>query len=233
MSTNQRKMKKTTLRKTNVTNTPVRIKPDHSVEVKHVQKFRNINIATDYFDAYQDIKPYEILSNSSWSHLLDIYESMRVTSIRATVWIVNTSVSTQGSTAGFLYRDVVPGTPIRYYEQLIVEPGAQKGKAVKVYNFKWLPIEPTDYDFYDHNQFANMDNTRYGQINFAGAGFEDKYKPYAIIEYRVHYDFKSLFKPEGVPNVDFSRDRSDSDSSSIVTVDLSTKSKKGTKSSKK
>lgn len=214
-------------------NTPVRIKPDHSVIVKHVQKFQNINTATNYFDAYQDIKPFEILSYSSWSHLLDIYESMRVTSIRATVWIVNTSVSTQGCTSGFLYRDIIPSVPSRYYEQLIVEPGSQKGKAVKSYNFKWLPIEPVDYNFYDHAQFSQMDNTRYGQINFAGAGFVDNFKPYALIEYVVHYDFKSLVKPEPVPNNLVRQPSSDSESS-IVTIDINRSKKQiGPKSTRK
>lgn len=227
----QKKVSRPIRAKSSIVNTPVHIRPDHSVQVKHVQRFQNINVAANYFDAYQDIKPFEILSNSSWSHLLDIYESMRVTSIRATVWIVNTSVSTQGCTSGFLYRDVVPSVPSRYYEQLIVEPGSQKGKAVKSYNFKWLPIEPVDYDFYDHSQFAQMDSVRYGQINFSGAGFVDEFRPYVLIEYSVHYDFKSLVKPEGVPQKSYQQ-RSDSESS-IVTIDYGRSKKPITKSTRK
>lgn len=207
--------------------TPVSIKPDHAVEVKHVQKFGAFNLASGYFDAYQNLKPFEILSNSSWSHLLQVYESMRVTRISASVWITNASVCTQGATAGFLFRDIIPSEPIRYYEQLVVEPGSQKGRMVKTYNFKWLPIEPTDYDFYDHNQFAQMDDGKYGQINFAGVGLADGFKPLCLIEYKVHYEFKSLVKPEAPPSM---RKRHDSDSdSSIVTIERATKSSSRTK----
>lgn len=208
--------------------TPVSIKPAHSVEVRHVQTFKSINLAQGYFDAYQTIKPYEILSNSSWSHLLNVYESMRVTRILADVWITNVSLTTPGCTSGFLFRDVTTGTPIRYYEQLIVEPGSQKGRMDKTYKFKWLPIEPSDYDFFDHNQFASMDDVKYGQINFAGAGMPDEFKPKCLIEYRVHYEFKSLFKPEAPPSVvqyqnQKRREQEYDSDSSIVTVERTPK----------
>ena len=155
---------------------------------------------------------------------------MRVTRIIANVWITNVSVTTTGCTSGFLFRDVVPGTPIRYYEQLIVEPGSQKGRTDKTYKFKWLPIEPSDYDFYDHNQFSSMDDVKYGQINFAGVGLPAEFKPNLLIEYRVHYEFKSLFKPEAPPSIMQNQNQKRRDSeydsdSSIVTVERSRSTK--------
>jgi len=213
--------------------TPVYVKPDHSIVVKHIRKFKDFNLASGYFDGFQRTQPYDILFNSAWGHLLDVYESMRVTKILLRCWITNTSATTIGATSTMLYRDIVTATPNRYYEQLVTEPGSKKGRMTTSFNWTWVPIEPEDYQFYDHTQFSTMDSGRYGQLNFAGAGLANEYKPSALLEYIVYYDFKSLLKPETVstyavhPDILRDHERSPlrddddfSDSSSIVSVQV-------------
>lgn len=178
------------------------IKPDHKVTVKHLTTFDANNIANGYFDSYSTIKPISILTNSSWSHLLDIYESVRVTKINMKVFLNAVSITTTGTIAGMMYRDVLTNVPNRYAEQLIVEPGSKKARPHVYFNFTWKPIEPSDYEFYDHSQFQDMDNQKYGQINFAGFGLPQTYgKP--LVEFIVHYDFKHLVKPESVPSLNY------------------------------
>lgn len=182
-----------------VANTPVRLRPDHHIVVKHVQKFTGRNTPGGYFDLYEQIKPLDILLASSWAPLWGIYESVRVSKITASVWLTNVSMSSIGRTSAMLYRDIITAVPNRYYEQLIVEPGSRKGSPTTKYTLTWVPIEPSDYEFYDHNQQADMDSGKYGQINFAGAGFDSGFKPTDLIEFTMHYDFKSLVKPEAPP----------------------------------
>lgn len=183
------------------------IKPDHKVTVKHLTTFEDNNIANGYFDSYSIIKPINILSTSSWSHLLNIYESVRITKINIKVFLNSVSMSTPGTIAGMIYRDVLTSVPQRYAEQLIVEPGSKKARPHVCFNFSWKPIEPSDYEFYDHSQFSDMDNKKYGQINFAGFGLPQNFgKP--LVEFIVHYDFKHLVKPESVPSLRFLHDNS-------------------------
>lgn len=180
--------------------TPVTIRPDHSVVVRHIQKFSTNNLQNGFFDSYEVIGPHNILANSSWNHLLDIYESVRVTRIDMKCYLYGVSMNTPGVTAAMCFRDVVPTAPLRTYEQLAVEPGHKRGRPVNVYTFKWVPIEPSDYEFYDHNQFATMDSGIYGQLNYAGAGLPGT-PPSPIIEFTVKYDFKHLVKPQTSVNV--------------------------------
>lgn len=174
--------------------TPVVIRPDHSVVVRHIQKFGQTNLQNGYFDAYEVIGPHNILMNSSWAPLLDVYESVRVTRIDMKCYLYGVSVNTPGVTTSMCFRDVVPTDPLRTYEQLAVEPGHKRGRPVTVFSFRWVPIEPSDYEFYDHAQFPTMDSGIYGQLNYAGAGFPGQ-PPQPIIEFTVKYDFKHLIKP--------------------------------------
>jgi hypothetical protein len=185
--------------------TPLSLRPDHQVVIKHIQKFENFNSATGYFDAYQVIKPFNILANSSYAPLLQIYESLRVTRVDVKSWMGNTSVTTPGYTASMYFRDVLTVVPNRFVEQLIVEPGSKRGRPVTVYHNSWRPIEPNDYEFYDHAQAADMDSSKYGQVNYAGASFGsfDFDKP--LMEFTIWYDFKSLVKPEAPPSLAISR----------------------------
>lgn len=181
-------------------NTPLYIKPDHHIRVRHIAFFDNNNITSTYFDSFSIIKPYEILNLSSYSNLQTIYESVRTTRIHIKIWLPSVSIITPGYTSSFLYRDVVTNSPNRYAEQLIVEPGSKTGRPHKTFSFTWKPIEPSDYEFFNHSTFANMDNSRYGQINYAGASFNTTIgKP--LIEYIIDYDFKSLYKPEAPPQL--------------------------------
>jgi hypothetical protein len=182
-----------------VANTPVRLRPDHRIVIKHIQKFTGRNAPGGYFDLYEQIKPIDILTSSSYAPLWGIYESVRVSKITAQVWLTNVSMATIGRTSAMLYRDIITQVPNRYYEQLIVEPGSSKGSPTTKFTLTWIPIEPSDYEFYDHNQVADMDSGKYGQINFAGAGFDSGFKPTDLIEFTMHYDFKSLVKPEAPP----------------------------------
>jgi len=177
------------------------LKPDHVVRVKHIKQFSNINIAAGYFDAYEVVKPFEILSTSSYAPLLKIYESMRVTRIQVKAWMGNVSVNTPGYTAFMYFRDVLTTVQNRYVEQLIVEPGSKRGRPVQIYNGLWKPIEPSDYEFYDHAQFADMDNAKYGQVNFAGASFGGFEINKPLIEFVIDYTFKSLVLPEVPPSI--------------------------------
>lgn len=180
--------------------TPVKLGPDHRIVVKHVQKFSGRNAPGGYFDLYEVIKPIQILLNSSYSPLWAIYESVRVSRVNIRVWLTNVSMSSIGRTASMCYRDILTNTPNRYYEQLIVEPGSSTGAPTTVFSLSWVPIEPSDYEFYDHAQEPEMDSGKYGQVNFAGAGFDSDFKPTDILEYTVHYEFKSLVKPEAPPS---------------------------------
>lgn len=185
--------------------TPLSLRPDHQVIVKHIQKFENNNIAAGYFDSYQVIKPYFILANSSYAPLLSIYESLRVTRIDVKSWLGNTSVTTPGYTANMYFRDVLTVQPNRFTEQLIVEPGSKRGRPVTVYHSSWRPIEPNDYEFYDHAQAAEMDLSKYGQVNFAGASFGSFEFDKPLMEFTIWYDFKSLVKPEAPPALTIQR----------------------------
>lgn len=181
--------------------TPVRLRPDHRVVVRMVRAFDTVNVASGYFDNYSVFRPYKYLSQSPYAPLLDIYESLRVTKIIARFYLTGVSAFTTGVTAGMYFRDVVPSNPQRYYEQLVEEPGHKRGRALKSFQFTWLPIEPSDYDFYDHAQQAQMDEGRYGQINFAGQALSNPENPKSLIEFEVTYDFKSLIKPTLPRNV--------------------------------
>jgi len=176
------------------------VRPDHSVVVKHVQFFSDNEINSSYFACHNNVKPYQMLANSSYAPLLNIYESLRVTKIVAQVWLGGVSMTTPGYTACMYFRDVLTVLPQRFAEQLICEPGHKQGRPTTKFTVTWLPIEPTDYEFYDHSQAANMDNNRYGQLNFAGASFPSEVtKP--IIQFTIWYDFKSLVKPEAPPTI--------------------------------
>lgn len=208
-------------RKTPRRSTGVHVRPDHRVVVKYIGKYEACNIASGYFDAYEVIKPYQILSSSAYAPLLEVYESMRVTKIQIRTWLGSVATTTPGYTAAFLYRDVVPTNPQRYAEQLLVEPGSKTGRMITKYHFTWLPIEPSDYEFYDHAQFSQMDGQKYGQINYAGVDYPSNLeisKP--LIEYTVHYDFKSLLKAPVVLNVkkEIKREQTDSESDSEIEV---------------
>lgn len=171
------------------------IKPDHSIVVKMLSQFEHNNIGSGFFESYSNIKPIHLLQQSSWNHLLDIYESVRVTKINIKVWISGVSFSTPGILSAMLFRDVIPTEPLRTAEQLIVEPGSKRTRPFRTMHFQWKPIEPSDYEFYDHTQFSQMDAAKYGQINYAGAALPDSFsKP--LVEYILHYDFKHLVKPE-------------------------------------
>lgn len=174
---------------------PVTLRPDHTVIVRHIQKFSNVNLQNGFFDAYEVIGPHNILNNSSWKHLLDIYESVRVTRIDMKCYIYGVSMNTPGITSAMCFRDIIPTVPLRTYEQLAVEPGHKRGRPVTTFNFRWVPIEPSDYEFYDHAQFGTMDSGIYGQLNYAGAGLPGT-PPQPIIEFTVKYDFKHLVKPD-------------------------------------
>lgn len=175
---------------------PLYIKPDHRIVVKYIGNYAYNNVTSGYFDCYDDIHPHKILATSAYAPLLDIYESVRVTKIEIKTWLGSASMNVSGYTAAMHYRDIVPTDPQRFVEQLIVEPGSKTGRPITKFSFLWRPIEPTDYEFYDHTQFAEMDNNKYGQLNYAGASFPSGFeigKP--LLEYKVYYDFKSLIKP--------------------------------------
>lgn len=176
-------------------NTGVRIKPDHTVIVHAYGPFEFQNTQSGYFDHYENIKPHTIILNSPYKYLLEIYESVRVTSITARFYLPAVSVNTTGVTAGMYYRDILTVQPSRYREQLICEPGHKSGRAATVYTFNWRPIEPSDYEFYDHAQFGSMDDGRYGQVNFAGSGLTNPDSAKPFLEYTMKVDFKSLVAP--------------------------------------
>lgn len=173
----------------------IRVKPDHRVLVRMVRPFDVMNSTSGYFDGYTIFKPFAYLSASPYAPLLDIYESLRVTKIVAHFYLTGVSAFTTGVTAGMYFKDIVPTQPNRYYEQLVEEPGHKRGRALKAFTFTWTPIEPHDYDFYDHAQAGQMDDGRYGQINFAGVALSNPDAPKSLIEFVVSYDFKSLKKP--------------------------------------
>lgn len=131
--------------------------------------------------------------------------------VQVKVWMGNVSLLTPGYTSFMYYRDVLTNLPNRFAEQLIVEPGSKRGRPVHIYNGLWRPIEPSDYEFYDHAQFAQMDNSLYGQVNFAGASFGGFEFNKPIIEFIVHYDFKSLVMPEVPPSMNRLNDGDDFD----------------------
>lgn len=219
MNKRQRKPRKRIVRKRmNFKQPIVYVKPDHRVVVKFLGNYSENNLANGYFDCYDIIKPYHILASSSYAPLLEIYESMRVTKIKVKTWIGSVATTTPGYTSAFLYRDVLTNVPQRYVEQLIVEPGSKTGRMITKYNFTWLPIEPSDYEFYDHNQFGQMDDRRYGQVNYAGAATNITIeKP--LLEYTVYYDFKTLIKPPVVLNIQRTeREETESESDSEIEV---------------
>jgi len=140
------------------------------------------------------------------------------------VFLNSVSMSTPGTIAGMIYRDVLTNVPQRYAEQLIVEPGSKRARPHATFNFSWKPIEPSDYEFYDHSNFSAMDNKRYGQINFAGFGLPQNFgKP--LVEFIVHYDFKHLVKPESVPSLRFLHNSASLPSQSTVISSQSNETK--------
>lgn len=182
-----------------VSNTPVSLRPDHTVVVKHIQRFSNVNLQNGFFDAYEVIQPHAVLDASSWGRLLRIYESVRVTRINLRCYLYGVSMSTPGVSCAMNFRDVVPTNPMRTFEQLAVEFGHKRGRPVTVFNFTWVPIEPSDYEFYDHSEFNQMDSGRYGQLNYAATGLPGT-PPTPIIEYTIKYDFKHLVEPVQPPS---------------------------------
>jgi len=189
-----------------IQSTPVFVRPDHRVVVKYIGTFQETNANTGYFDSYDFIKPYDILIKSPYKPLLDIYDQMRVTKIVAKCWLGNVSINTVGYTAAMLYKDVIQTNPNRFAEQLILEPGSKRNRPHHAFTFTWLPVEPMDYEFYSHPEFAQMDSKRYGQLNFAGSALENLTIEKPVVEYIVHYDFKSLFKPVVATNFTYTSD---------------------------
>lgn len=179
--------------------TPVTLRPDHRIVVKHVQTFSGRDTPGGSFDLYEQIQPIKILTSSSYAPLWQIYESVRVSRIDIRVWLTNVSMSTVGRTSAMCFRDTLTTVPTRNYYELIVEPGSRSGTPTTVFSLIWTPIEPSDYEFYDHSQISEMDSGKYGQVNFAGAGFDSGFKPDDLIEYTVHYEFKSLVRPDFPP----------------------------------
>lgn len=148
-----------------------------------------------YFDADEIIQPIQYLTSSAYAPLWDIYESVRLSKYTVRAYIRNASMSTEGALAAMLFRDVVPTMPNRFYERLIVEPGRKTGRPTTVFTFNWVPIEPSDYEFYDHTQVSQMDGNKYGQINLAGIGLPNGFTPELALEFTLTYEFKSLIKP--------------------------------------
>lgn len=179
-------------------------KGDQTVVIKTVlglSSFANATGASGiYTHGFNIITPYKFIQSSSYAPYLNIFDLMRLIKYYVNVYVPGASFNLGGEHAFKLYRDKRQNNGDVLYEGLIQERGHQRGKMIKRFQQNWHPIEPTDYDFYPLN--SQLDDGRYGQINYAAISLPSPYSPqYApIFEITMVIDFKYLDKPN-VPSL--------------------------------
>lgn len=164
-----------------------------------------------YMKGYSTASPFYSLNQSSYAGLISVYELMRVKQIVFRVSVPGANMNIGGLTAAKIYRDGRSDNKNPFYEGLVQERSVSRGKMWTVYTFKWLPIEPSDYEY---SPITNaLDNGRYGQVNFAAisipAPFATAYTPVVETTYTIEFKYLSDPKVPTAVNIDVNDDFED------------------------
>jgi len=125
-----------------------------TVQVRQLTKIALVVEQGTSFKGAFNMNPYAFIANSAWAKYLDVWARYRTEGYRLKIYFpVMNEAYNPGSIAAVLLRDgVEESNPLRSYEQLVVEPGSVHRRLSKPIVFNWLPVEPTDRDWYNSDK---------------------------------------------------------------------------------
>jgi len=178
-----------------------------TVQVRQLTKISLVVEQGTSFKGAFNMNPYAFIANSAWAKYLDVWARYRTEGYRLKIYFpVMNEAYNPGSIAAVLFRDGVDeNNPLRAYEQLVVEPGSVHRRLSKPIVFNWLPVEPTDRDWYN----SDKQGTDYpgfgafGTLCVAGLFDDLTNRPEAdfvlYVDVTINITFSGLRKPPSTP----------------------------------